>query len=112
MQTDWFSTQRYAPEPQKNPESSVPIPTLGLFDTNKPVYDPAEEDFRRRMQKEEKEARAKIVNAYQLVLHVSYWSTLFNAPLLKIAIKHIETFVFALYSLNLHTVRLILYKTT
>ena len=68
--------------------------------------------FQKADAKEEKEARAKIVTAYQLVLHVSYWSILFNAPLLKIAIKHIETFVFALYSLYLHTVRLILYKTT
>jgi len=41
--------QDAAPEPQKNPESSVPIPTLDLFDTNNPVYDPAEEEFRRRM---------------------------------------------------------------
>ena len=65
-----------------------------------------------RNAKEEKEARAKIVNAYQLVLHVSYWGTLFNAPLLKIAIKHLETFVFAFNSLNLHTECLILYKTT
>lgn len=46
--------QDAAPEPQKNPESSVPIPTLGLFDTNNPVYDPAEEEFRRRMQKKKK----------------------------------------------------------
>ena len=49
-----------------------------------------------RNAKEEKEARAKIVNAYQLVLHVTYWSTLTNAPLLKIAIKHIETFCFCI----------------
>ena len=33
-----------------------------------------------RNAKEEKEARAEIVNAYPLVLHVSYWGTLFNAP--------------------------------
>jgi len=46
--------QDAAPDPQKNPESSVPIPTLDLFDTNNPVYDPAEEEFRRRMQKKKK----------------------------------------------------------
>ena len=42
------------PEPQKHTESSIPIPSLGLFDTNNPVYDPAEEEFRRRMQKKKK----------------------------------------------------------
>ena len=46
--------QDAAPEPQKNPESSVPIPPQGLFDTNNPVCDPAEEEFRRRMQKKKK----------------------------------------------------------
>lgn len=50
-----------------------------------------------RNAKEEKETRAEIVNAYPLVLHVSYWSTLFNASLLKIAIKHIETLCFLHY---------------
>ena len=46
--------QDAAPESQKHAESSVPIPSLGLFDTNNPVYDPAEEEFRRRMQKKKK----------------------------------------------------------
>ena len=46
--------QDAAPEPQKYAESSISIPSLGLFDTNNPVYDPAEEEFRRRMQKKKK----------------------------------------------------------
>ena len=52
--------QDAAPEPQKNPESSVPIPTLGLFDTNNPVYDPAEEEFRRRMPRKKKRSGPKL----------------------------------------------------
>ena len=39
---------------QERNESSVSIPSLGLFDTSNPVYDPAEEEFRRRMQKKKK----------------------------------------------------------
>ena len=35
-------------------EPSIDIPSLGLFDSNNPVYDPAEEEFRRRMQKKKK----------------------------------------------------------
>ena len=46
--------QDAAPEPHKHTESSISIPSLGLFDTNNPVYDPAEEEFRRRMQKKKK----------------------------------------------------------
>jgi len=52
--------QDAAPEPQKHTESSVPIPTLGLFDTNNPVYDPAEEEFRRRMQRKKKRSGPKL----------------------------------------------------
>ena len=37
-----------------NCESSFSFPSLGLFDTNNPVYDPAEEEFRRRMQRKKK----------------------------------------------------------
>ena len=37
-------------EQYSNCESSFSFPSLGLFDTNNPVYDPAEEEFRRRMQ--------------------------------------------------------------
>ena len=46
--------QKANPEPQKHAESSISIPSLSLFDTNNPVYDSAEEDFRRRMQKKKK----------------------------------------------------------
>ncbi len=41
-------------EPQKHAESSISIPSLSLFDTNNPVYDPAEEEFRKQMQKKKK----------------------------------------------------------
>ena len=46
--------QEANPEPQKHAESSISIPSQGLFDTNNPVYDPVEEEFRRRMQKKKK----------------------------------------------------------
>ena len=46
--------QEANPEPQIHAESSISIPSQGLFDTNNPVYDPAEEEFRRRMQKKKK----------------------------------------------------------
>lgn len=42
------------PEPQKHTESSISISSQSLFDTNNPIYDPAEEEFRRRMQKKKK----------------------------------------------------------
>lgn len=35
-------------------ESSFSFPSLGLFDTNNPVYDPTEEEFHRRMQRKKK----------------------------------------------------------
>ena len=38
----------------KHNEPSIGIPSLGLFDTTNPVYDPAEEEFRRRIQKKKK----------------------------------------------------------
>ena len=41
-------------EHQEHEASSVGIPSLGLFDSNNPVYDPAEEEFRRRMQQKKK----------------------------------------------------------
>jgi hypothetical protein len=41
-------------ERQERNEPSIRIPSLGLFDTTNPVYDPAEEEFRRRMQKKKK----------------------------------------------------------
>lgn len=46
--------QDAVPEPQKHTESSISIPSQGLFDTNNPVYDPAEEEFRKQMQKKKK----------------------------------------------------------
>ena len=39
---------------QERNEVSIGIPSLGLFDTSNPVYDPAEEEFRRRMQKKKR----------------------------------------------------------
>ena len=41
-------------EHQEHEASSVGIPSLGLFESNNPVYDPAEEEFRRQMQKKKK----------------------------------------------------------
>ena len=41
-------------ERQERNEPSMGIPSLGLFDTNNPVYDPTEEEFRRRMQRKKK----------------------------------------------------------
>ena len=52
--------QDATPEPQKHTESSISIPSLGLFDTNNPVYDPAEEEFRRRMQRKKKRSGPKL----------------------------------------------------
>ena len=39
---------------QERNEPSIGIPSLGLFDTSNPVYDPAEEEFRRRMQRKKR----------------------------------------------------------
>ena len=39
---------------QGTSHSTIDFPSLGLFDTNNPVYDPAEEEFRRRMQRKKK----------------------------------------------------------
>ena len=41
-------------------EPSIGIPSLGLFDSNNPVYDPAEEEFRRRMLKKKKKCGPKL----------------------------------------------------
>ena len=46
--------QDATPEPRKHTESSISIPSLGLFDTNNPVFDPAEEELRKQMQKKKK----------------------------------------------------------
>ena len=53
---------RHYEQPKEEPNSkqqerndpSISIPLLGLFDTTNPVYDPAEEEFRRRMQRKKK----------------------------------------------------------
>ena len=53
---------RHYEQPKEEPNSkqqerndpSISIPLLGLFDSNNPVYDPAEEEFRRRMQRKKK----------------------------------------------------------
>ena len=41
-------------EQQRHTGTSISIPSLGLFDPTNPVYDPAEEEFRRRMQRKKK----------------------------------------------------------
>lgn len=45
---------------QHSPGSSIVIPSLGLFDTNNPVYDPEDEDFRRRLQRKKKKRGLRI----------------------------------------------------
>ena len=57
--------QDAAPEPQKHIEPSISIPSLGLFDTNNPVYDPVEEEFRRRMQRKKKR---NVLNYRRIIL--------------------------------------------
>ena len=47
-------------ERQEHNEPSIGIPSLELFDTTNPVYDPAEEEFRRRMQKKKKRRGPKL----------------------------------------------------
>ena len=47
-------------EQQKHNEPSIGIRSLGLFDTTNPVYDPAEEEFRRRMQNKKKRRGPKL----------------------------------------------------
>ena len=42
---------------QHTSSSSIGIPSLGLFDTNNPVYDPEDEDFRRRLRQKKKKKR-------------------------------------------------------
>ena len=42
------------PKQQERNDPSISIPSLDLFDTTNPVYDPAEEEFRRQMQKKKK----------------------------------------------------------
>lgn len=47
-------------ERHEHNEPSIEIPSLGLLDTTNPVYDPAEEEFRRRMQKKKKRRGPKL----------------------------------------------------
>ena len=47
-------------ERHEHNDLSIGIPSLGLFDTTNPVYDPAEEEFRRRMQKKKKRRGPKL----------------------------------------------------
>ena len=42
------------PKQQERNDPSISIPSLDLFDTTNPVYDPAEEEFRRQIQKKKK----------------------------------------------------------
>ncbi|MBO6255830.1 MAG: hypothetical protein J6O49_19690, partial [Bacteroidaceae bacterium] len=46
--------QETCSERHERTEPSIGIPSLGLFDTTNPVYAPAEEEFRRRMQRKKK----------------------------------------------------------
>ena len=59
IQTEQPRQETYS-EQQKHNEPSIGIPSLGLFDTTNPVYDPAEEEFRRRMQKKKKKRGPKL----------------------------------------------------
>ena len=52
-QTEQPRQETYSKQQERN-EPSIGIPSLGLFDTSNPVYDPAEEEFRRRMQRKKK----------------------------------------------------------
>jgi len=59
IQTEQPRQETYS-EQQKHNEPSIGIPSLGLFDTNNPVYDPVEEEFRRRMQRKKKKRGPKL----------------------------------------------------
>ena len=52
--------QESNPDYQCKSHSTFNFPSLGLFDTNNPVYDPAEEEFRRRMQRKKKKRGPRI----------------------------------------------------
>ena len=45
---------------QEHNEPSMGIPSLGLFDTSNPVYDPAEEEYKRRMPRKKKRSGPKL----------------------------------------------------
>ena len=59
IQTEQPREETYS-ERQEHNEPSIGIPSLGLFDTTNPVYDPAEEEFRRRMQRKKKKRGSKL----------------------------------------------------
>ena len=59
IQTEQPRQETYS-EQQKHNEPSIGIPSLGLFDTSNPVYDPAEEEYKKRMQKKEKRRGPKL----------------------------------------------------
>ena len=44
IQTEQPRQETYSKQQERN-DSSISLPSLGLFDTSNPVYDPAEEDF-------------------------------------------------------------------
>ena len=47
-------------EQHEHNEPSIGIPSLRLFNTSNPVYDPAEEEFRRQMQRKKKKRGPKL----------------------------------------------------
>ena len=53
IQTEQPIQETYSKQQERN-EQSISIPSLGLFDTTNPICDPAEEEFRRRMQRKKK----------------------------------------------------------
>ena len=56
METRHYEQPKEEPnsKQQERNEPSIGIPSLGLFDSNNPVYDPAEEEFRRQMLRKKK----------------------------------------------------------
>jgi hypothetical protein len=53
IQAEQPRQETYYKQQERN-EPSIGIPSLGLFDSNNPVYDPAEEEFRRQMLRKKK----------------------------------------------------------
>ena len=47
---------------QGTSHSTFDFPSLGLFETSNPVYDPAEEEYRRRMQRKKKKRGCKTIS--------------------------------------------------
>ena len=59
IQTEQPRQEIYS-ERQEHNEPSIGISSLGLFDPTNPVYDPAEEEFRKRMQKKRKKRGSRL----------------------------------------------------